>query len=229
MYSELIISGHEVQWHKKILVKCPNQYRAYGFFKDDAAQAVVDAIKARRREVHAACCVCEIPRYFTRSKSRPRCGPHMSYLSHGTCEIDMADFDMAHMKSDEAPRTWGKGLELVDANICRTRDGAKKVLRIPIWNKKTTKQLVLVKELTKVMRNRVWISPKRKRTWLQKIFNMSSDRSLNRKSPDFQVYVISDGVPISRRDICAAAVRSKHFAGKELPSFEVWMMLDVTQ
>jgi hypothetical protein len=58
---------------------------------------------------------------------------------------------------------------------------------------------------------------------------MSSDRSLNRKSPDFQVYVISDGVPISRRDICAAAVRSKHFAGKELPSFEVWMMLDVTQ
>lgn len=35
-----------------------------------------------------------------------------------------------------------------------------------------------------------------------------------------EVYVISDGVPISRRDICAAAVRSKHFAGKELPSFE---------
>ena len=112
MYSELIISGHEVQWHKKIPVKCPNQYRAYGFFKDDAAQAVVDAIKARRREVHAACCVCEIPRYFTRSKSRPRCGPHMSYLSHGTCEIDMADFDMAHMKSDEAPRTWGRDWNL---------------------------------------------------------------------------------------------------------------------
>eukprot|EP00435_Cladocopium_sp_Y103_P070465 s103_g35.t1 len=35
-----------------------------------------------------------------------------------------------------------------------------------------------------------------------------------------EVYVISDGVPISRRNICAAAVKSKHFAGKELPTFE---------
>ena len=137
MYSELIISGHEVQWHKKIPVKCPNQYRAYGFLKDDAAQAVVDAIKARRREVHAACCVCEIPRYFTRSKSRPRCGPHMSYLSHGTCEIDMADFDMAHMKSDEAPRTWGRdwnlwmltyvGPEMARRKSCAFRSGTKRL------------------------------------------------------------------------------------------------------
>ena len=36
-----------------------------------------------------------------------------------------------------------------------------------------------------------------------------------------QVYVISDGVPMSRRDICTAAVKSKHFAGQELPTFEV--------
>ena len=40
-----------------------------------------------------------------------------------------------------------------------------------------------------------------------------------------QVYVISDGVPISRREICAAAVKSKHFAGKELPTFEAQMMV----
>lgn len=36
-----------------------------------------------------------------------------------------------------------------------------------------------------------------------------------------QVYVISDGVPISRREICTAAVQSKHFAGKAMPTFEV--------
>ena len=36
-----------------------------------------------------------------------------------------------------------------------------------------------------------------------------------------EVYVISDGVPISRREICTAALQSKHFAGKEMPTFEV--------
>eukprot|EP00434_Breviolum_minutum_P024027 symbB.v1.2.021204.t1/scaffold1803.1/size100779/3 len=42
--------------------------------------------------------------------------------------------------------------------------------------------------------------------------------ALEAKKPE--VYVISDGVPISRREICTAAVQSKHFAGKAMPTFE---------
>ena len=154
-------------------MKCPNQYRAYGFFKDDAAQAVVDAIKARRPEVQLR--VAYATQVFHQVQIETSLwSSQNTYLSHGTCEFDMADFDMAHMKSDGAPRTWGKGLELVDA---------KKVLRIPIWNKKTTQQLVLGTDKSDAKQALDQSKAENNLTSVQ-IFNMS-DRSLNRKSPDF--------------------------------------------
>ena len=61
--------------------------------------------------------------------------------------------------------------------------------------------------------------------WLKSDFLTSGGVSQRSKQgrcgQEIQVYVISDGVPITRRDICAAAVKSNHFVGKSMPSFEV--------